>query len=593
MIHSLATTISLDSTTFDVAPFALTRTHSGVVRMIKFITTFLLLITASVAFAAGGVVSSADRRASEAGREMLRAGGSATDAALAMMLALTVVEPQSSGIGGGGFLVHHDGVTGKVATIDGREMAPAAAKPGRFLGADGKPMPFTEAFHGGLSVGVPGEIALMADAHKKWGKLPWARLFAPAIHLAEDGFKVTPRLRNFMYVMKDVWPAYEDAKALYWQDGAPKPVGTLIRNPALAALLKQMAARGPKAFYRGSNARAISAAAAKSAHNPAIITPRDIAGYRTRDRDAVCAPYRQYRLCGMGPPSSGATTVFQILGMLERFDLKALGPNDARSWHLIAEAMFLAYADRDKYLGDPDFVDVPVKGLLDRAYIARRSALVSPDTSLPRYEAGTPPGAPKRTSAVPGETAGTTHFVAVDGSGNIASMTTTIEMPFGSQLMANGYFLNNELTDFSFAPVKDGAPAANQVRPGKRPMSSMSPTIVYGPDGKPVFAVGAAGGARIIMQVAKTLIAHLDWGLSPRDAIAAPNIFFGGDGVIVETGTPLAAMAGALAGYGRVVVTGALLPSKANAAERTDTGWHGAADPRSEGVALEEDAPLP
>ncbi len=539
------------------------------------------------------MVTSADSRASEAGREILRQGGSAADAAMAMMLALTVVEPQSSGIGGGGFLVHHDSKTGKIQTIDGRETAPAAAKPDRFLGADGKPRGFVDSFPGGLSVGVPGNISLMADAHKKWGRLKWAALFAPAIRLAETGFIVSPRLGSALNQLKPIWKDFPAAQAIYWQDGRPKRAGELITNPALATLLRSVAKGGAPAFYTGKNAKAISSATQTSARNPAVITAKDIASYRAVDRDAVCMPYRESKLCGMGPPSSGATTVFQILGMLERFDLKALGKDDPRSWHLIAEAMFLAYADREKWLGDPGFVQVPISGLLDKTYIASRSALISAEKSLPRYEAGMPPGAPRRTSAISGEINGTTHFIAVDGAGNIASMTSTVEGPFGSQLNVNGYFLNNELTDFTFAPEKDGALVANRAEAGKRPLSSMSPTIVYDASGKPVFAVGAAGGKRIIMQVAKTLIAHLDWKLNARDAIAAPNLYFGGEAVIVEANTPLAAMMTPLAKLGRTVLSTDLMPSKANAAELTPQGWKGAADPRSDGVALEEDAPVP
>ena len=547
----------------------------------------LWLILPLAAQAAGGVASSADPRASEAGREILRAGGSAADAQMAMMLVLTVVEPQSSGIGGGGFFVYHDGRTGKTETVDGREMAPAATTPTRFLDANGKPLPFIKAFPGGLSVGVPGNIALMAQVHAKWGKLPWARLFDPAIRLAENGYQVTPLLASRLNQIKKIWVDFPQAQAIYWQDGRPKAVGETIKNPALAALLRSVAKRGAKAFYAGDNARAISSATAASARNKAVITARDIARYRAKDRPAVCANYRAYRLCGMGPPSSGATTVFQILGLIERFDMKAMGKDDPKGWHAIAEAMMLAYADREKYLGDADFVKVPVAGLLDKTYIASRSALISLDKSLPAYAAGDPPGAARRTAAISGEVAGTTHFVAVDGAGNVASMTSTIEGPFGSQLIANGYFLNNELTDFTLAPEKDGALVANRPQPGKRPLSSMSPTIVYGPDGKVILALGSAGGKRIIMHVAKTLIGVLDFGLSAKDAIALPNIYFGGEAILVEAGTSLDAMRGALAALGRTVVASDL-GSKVNAVERTPTGWRGEADPRSEGVALDE-----
>jgi gamma-glutamyltranspeptidase / glutathione hydrolase len=553
-----------------------------------FVALTLLLLLPSAAFAKGGVVTSADIRASEAGREILRAGGSAVDAEMAMMLALTVVEPQSSGIGGGGFLVYTDAKSGKIATIDGRETAPRSARTDRFMGADGKPMAFVDAFPGGKSVGVPGNIALMAAAHKKWGKLKWAQLFTPAIKLAEDGFVISPRLAATLSMMKGLWAGFDATQALYWKDGLPKRAGETMRNPALASVLRAIAKGGAKAFYSGDNADAIQIATTGAARNPATVSLEDLARYIAKERPALCGTYRVYKVCGMGPPSSGGTTILQMLGTIERFDMKKMGKDDPRSWHVMAEAMFLAYADREKYLGDPDFVSVPVAGLLDKAYVARRSALISLDTSLPSYEAGNPPGAPARTAAISGEVSGTSHFIAVDGAGNVASMTSTVEGPFGSQLLANGYFLNNELTDFSFAPTKDGAPVANRLQPGKRPLSSMSPTIVYGPDGKAIFAVGAAGGKRIIMQVMKTLVAHLDWGLSAQDAIAAPNIFFGGEAILVEQNTPLSAMMQPLATLGRMVVSSPIAPSKANAVERTAKGWQGAADPRSEGIALDE-----
>lgn len=552
-----------------------------------------LLLLVSLLFsvplqAQGGAVTAADPRAAEAGREMLRAGGTAADAALAMMLALSVVEPQSSGIGGGSFIVYHDAKSGQAATIDGRETAPAATKPDRFLDAGGKPLGFREAVVGGRSVGIPGNIALAAKAHGRWGKLKWRRLFDPAIRLAEEGYTVTPRLASVIRQMSPAWEGLDATRAVYFKDGQPIGAGETFRNPAKARLLREIARRGPRAFYAGANARAIADAVSKSPKGAVPLSASEIGRYKAKDRAPVCFAYRVYKLCGMGPPSSGATTVFQILGMLERFDLKALGKDSPTSWHLIAEAMMLAYADREQYLGDPDFVDVPVAGLLDKGYIAQRSALIGERTSLAKYEAGTPPGAKPRAPALSGETGGTTHFIAVDKWGNIASMTSTIEGPFGSQLVANGMSLNNELTDFSWVPVKNGAPIANRPQAGKRPLSSMSPTIVYDAAGKPVFAVGAAGGKRIIMQVTKTLIAHLDWELSAKDALAAPNIYFGGEAVLIEQGTALEAMMKEIAGLGRTVVTSPLAPSKANAMELTSAGWRGAADPRSDGAALEE-----
>ena len=548
---------------------------------------FAFLLVPNPAFAKGGVASAADPRAAEAGRTILREGGSAADAQMAMMLALTVVEPQSSGIGGGGFFVYHDAKAGKTFTVDGRETAPMSASPQLFLDANGKPLNFFQAFPGGKSVGVPGNIRLMEIVHKKWGKLPWAKLFEPAIKLADEGFAVTPVLESRIAGMGKLWDDFPAIKALYWQDGRPKHVGDTVHNPELAGLLRTVAANGPDSFYSGDIAAGIVNAVAQSERNPATLNRADLANYRAKERAPICFKYRIYKLCGMGPPSSGATTVFQILGMLERFDMKKMGKDSPATWHLIAEAMQLAYADREKYLGDPDFVSVPVKGLLDKNYIRSRSRLISEKAALRTYGAGTPPGAQKRTAAISSEVAGTTNFAAADGAGNIATMTSTVEGPFGSQLIASGMVLNNELTDFTFAPEKDGAPVANAVAAGKRPLSSMSPTMVYDAKGRPILALGSAGGKRIIMHVTKTLIGVLDFGLPVQDAIALPNIFFGNNVVLVEQDTPLAAMQAELTALGQPV-TSADLSSKVNAVERTPAGWRGAFDPRSEGAALEE-----
>ncbi len=534
-----------------------------------------------------GVVSSADPRAAAAGQEILRKGGSASDAAMAMMLALTVVEPQSSGIGGGGFLLYHEAKTGQISTIDGRETAPAAAEQTRFLNENGQPMKFINAFQGGISVGVPGNIRLMAMTHDKWGTLPWADLFGPAIRLAEQGYVVNETLQSRLDSVRSLWINFPEARAIYWQDGRPKRRGETVKNPDLAKLLRTVAAQGPDAFYSGPIAQNIVEATANAKINPAAITMADISGYAALPRDAVCMPYREFKVCGMGPPSSGATTVLQILGSLRPFDMKKLGKDNAQSWHLIAESMQLAYADREKYLGDPGFVNVPVQGMLSDSYLADRSALIQPGTSLGSYEAGTPPGAEHRTVALSSEIAGTTHFVAVDRKGNVASMTSTIEGAFGSQLIADGYFLNNELTDFTFAPEKDGAPVANRVQAGKRPLSSMSPTIVYNKNGRAVLALGSAGGKRIIMHVTKTLIGVIDFGLPLGEAIALPNIYFSNAAVLVEEGTFLADMAPQLSRYGQPVRS-TDLSSKVNGAQWRGTKWVGAADPRSPGIALTE-----
>ncbi len=553
--------------------------------MKRLLVAFIALLLPAAA-CAQGVVASADPRATEAGREMLRQGGSATDAALAMLVALTVVEPQSSGIGGGGFLLHHDAETRVLTTIDGRETAPAAARPDRFLTADGAPMPFLEAVPGGRSVGVPGNLRLMAMAHAKWGRLDWAALFQPAIRLAEQGYDVTAPLAAYTRILAPRWADFPETAALYLNDGEPLEVGDHIRNPALAAFLRRLAAEGADAFYTGENAEAIVNRVAQSPNSPGDMTLGDLAAYRAVERPAVCGGYRDYTVCGMGPPSSGATTVLQILGMLERFDIGEMGARSPTAWHLIGQAMRLAYADRGKYLGDPDFVSVPVAGLVDPGYLAHRARLIAPDRALERYQPGTPPGAQPRTDAVQPDVPGTTHFVAVDRAGNVVSMTSTVEGPFGSQLLANGYVLNNELTDFSFAPEEAGAPVANAVAPGKRPLSSMSPTIVYDAEGRPVLALGSAGGRRIIMHVAKTLIGVLDWDLPVAEAMALPNLYYDDAELLIEA-TPLGTeLAREIAPLG--AVRAADQGSKVTAVERTPEGWRGAADPRSVGTAATE-----
>jgi len=535
---------------------------------------------------AKGMVSAADPRAAEAGADMLRRGGSAADAAFATLLALNVVEPQSSGIGGGGYLVYSD--HGRAAvTFDGRETAPHAAG-GTWFYANGEPMAHEEAVPGGKSVGVPGNLRLMAMAHKRYGRLPWAILFQPAIRLARDGFKVTPRLYNALNSNRRTGAMSAEARAIFYgSDGNPLPVGTLVRNPAFAAFLERIAARGADSFYVGPNAQAIVATVNGSPLHPSKMSTGDIASYDARIRAPVCGTYRGYRVCGMGPSSSGGTTVFETLKQLERFNLSALGPHSPTSWHLIAESMRLAYADRDQYLGDADYVPVPVAGLMNARYLASRSTLISADRTMANVAPGHPPGAAKRIcTAVPVEERGTSHFVAVDAQGNVASETSTIESVFGSGLMTSGYYLNNELTDFNIVPGKDGCLTANRVQGGKRPRSSMSPTIVWGPDGRIRLALGAAGGATIPAQVLKTIIGVIDWHLTAQQAIALPVIFApGGDTVFLERGTFLEAMAPQLQELGHKVQVRD--PSfKANAVEWSNRGWMGGADPRSEGAAV-------
>ena len=537
-----------------------------------------------------GMVSAADPRAAEAGAEMLRGGGSATDAAIATMLALTVVEPQSSGIGGGGFYVTTN-TRGEIETIDGRETAPAAAHPKWFF-KDGVLLKFQEAVPGGTSVGVPGNIALAAKAHRAHGRLPWARVFAPAIRLAREGFAITPRLHAMLKSNARVAGFSPEGRALFFgADGQPLPVGTVVRNPALADTLEAVAREGAAAFYSGANSRAIIGKVTLAPVNPAPMTEADIAGYVAKDRAPVCGSYRGYRICSMGPPSSGATTLLATLIQVERFDMKALGKDNPVSWHLIAESQRLAYADRARYSADADFVAVPVAGMIDRKYLATRSALIDPAGSIAGVKAGTPPGAEKLSFAASPqlEEAGTSHFAVVDRAGNAVSYTSTIESPFGSGIVAGGYFLNNELTDFDMNPALDGRQVANRVEGGKRPRSSMTPTLVFGPDGRLRMVVGAAGGVTIPAQVIRAIIGVIDWDLPMQDALALPVIFAPGiDTVFVEQGSALEPMIPALKALGHAEVMPRNLPLKANAIELRGSQAWGAADPRSEGRAVAE-----
>lgn len=546
----------------------------------------LALLAAPAAASAQGVVSAADPRAAAAGTEILNAGGSATDAAIATMLALNVVEPQSAGIGGGAFFLQYDVKTGKIATVDGREAAPMAANDHWFYGPDGQPLSHMAAVPGGRSVGVPGTLRAMAKAHARAGKLPWARLFAPAIRLAREGFDVSPRLAN---ALRNYAPHVDaGVRAIYYQaDGKPLAAGARATNPQQAALLERVAKFGPDSFYVGPQAEKLVATVNGAARNPSKMTIGDLAAYDAKERPVLCASYRAYKICSMGPPSSGGVTVMMILAQLERFDMAKLGKDNPVAWHLFAESSRLAYADRDLYVGDPDYVQVPIAGLLDREYLAGRSALISPDGTMAEVKAGTPPGAPKRIAVKPQEVPGTTSLSVVDKAGNVAQVTTTIEGAFGSGLSVDGVMLNNELTDFDIVPEKDGYLVANRVEGGKRPRSSMAPTIVYGPDGKVRIAIGAAGGSTIIAQVAKALVGVIDWKLSAQDAIGLGLLYAPGKMAVAEKGTQLDAMVPALQALGEKVQS-APLGLKMNAVERVGGRWTGGADPRSEGVVMDQ-----
>lgn len=529
-----------------------------------------------------GAAAANDPRASRIGQDILRQGGGATDAAIAMMFALSVVEPQSTGLGGGGFIVRGD-AAGNVETIDGRETAPAAATDQWFIGPDGQPRERKAAILSGLSIGVPGNVALAAEAWRRHGKLPWADLVAPSIALARDGFPATPRLSGSLASFPERAGRDPAGKAmLYGKDGAAPVAGATVRLPELAATLEMIAQQGAESFYQGAFAADMAARIAADTPGAARMTEKDITGYKAQLRDPACMLYRLYRVCTMGPPSSGGYAVLAILKQLEGRDLAALGLRNPETWHVFIEAQRLAYADRARYIGDPGFVAVPLKGLLDPAYLAARAALIDPASTIPAAEPGQPEGAPQAL-ATPRQWPehGTTHFVAADGDGNMVSFTSTVEGAFGSGLAYRGFYLNNELTDFSFAPGEKGRPAANRVEGGKRPASSMSPTVVYDPQGKPLFVVGAAGGGLIPVQTVRAIIGVIDFRLSLRDALGLPFVMAVDDStVLVEKGTWMEALAPQLRklGHSRTVPFDQLL--RTTGALNTSQGWIAAHDPR-------------
>ncbi|WP_318403073.1 gamma-glutamyltransferase [Photobacterium leiognathi] len=472
------------------------------------------------------MIAAANKYASEAGADVLSKGGSAVDAMITAQLVLGLVEPQSSGIGGGGFLVYWDNDNNQMTTFDGRETAPFAATPRLFQDNQGKPLKFYDAVVGGRSVGTPGTIKLLWRSHEQYGKLAWKSLFLPAIKLAKDGFVVSPRLAAMIEKDANNLSRYPATKAYFFDnDGNPIKAGTKLTNPAYANTLLQIADYGPKAFYQGDIARDIVATVQQAEGNPGVLNTMDLASYSVKQREPICAPYRQYKVCGMGPPSSGALTLGQILAMLNHYPLDKLGADNVESWRLIGDASRLAFADRDRYMADSDYVPMPTRGLLDPAYLAQRAALLQGKQALTKVEPGSPPWnhAQKQTSDEALELPSTTHLSIVDEEGNVVSLTSTIENSFGSRLMVRGFLLNNELTDFSFRSQIDGVPVANRIEPGKRPRSSMTPTIVM-KDNQPVLTIGSPGGSQIIGYVAKTLVAYLDWGMDLQQAINLPNM---------------------------------------------------------------------
>jgi gamma-glutamyltranspeptidase / glutathione hydrolase len=534
------------------------------------------------------MVSSANALASEAGREILRAGGSAVDAAIATQLVLGLVEPQSSGLGGGAFILHWDNAGKALKTYDGRETAPASVRPDRFL-KDGKPIDFDTAVHSGLSIGTPGLVRLLESAHKQHGKLPWAELFAPAIRLARQGFMISTRL-HFLLRWFGPQGLSPEAKAYFFDgNGSPLPIGQTLRNEAYAATLEAIAKSGADAFYSGPIADAIVAAARNAPNAPGDLTLTDLANYKIVERDPVCVTYRAYRVCGMGPPSSGGIAVAQILKLIERFDTgsKPADAMNTAALHLVTEAQRLAYADRGRYLADPAFVAIP-SGLLDPDYLAKRSALIGPDKAQDKVAPGLPPGAANRAFGIDAtrESVGTSHISVVDGNGNAVAMTTTIEGAFGSGVFTSGFLLNNELTDFSFAPTDEtGTPIANRAEGNKRPRSSMAPILVFDEKGEFFASLGSPGGGRIILYVAKTLIGLIDWKLDAQAAIDQPNFGSTGGPLELEIGWSTIWKALMLRNYGHTVIP-SFMNSGVHAVVRRNGYLEGGADPRREGAAL-------
>ena len=534
------------------------------------------------------MVVAANPYAAKAGQAILAKGGSAIDAAIAIQAVLTLVEPQSSGIGGGAFLMHFDKAKNQLITYDGRETAPSAATSSLFLDAKtGQAVPWIKAVVGGRSVGVPGVVAAMSKAHQQHGILSWAELFEPAIRLSQQGFIVSPRLEKLL--SKKFNPGVHQiagTKDYFFPNGEALKAGSLKKNPQLAAFYQRLAKEGAKAFYHGDNAEKIAHTVQNSAIAPGVLTVSDINQYQAKTREAVCAPYHQYKICSMGPPSSGGVAVLQILKLLEHKNIGQYQPNAKEALHYFTQASRLAFADRDVFLADPDFNSIDVTQLLTPEYLNIRSKLIK-ERDMGLAVAGDPAIKLTKVTDDAYELPSTSHFSIVDAQGNAVSMTTSIEMAFGSTLMVNGYLLNNQLTDFALSPEKNGQPLINRVEPNKRPRSSMSPVIVFNQDGSLRLIIGSPGGSRIINYVAHTMIAVLDWQLPVQEAINLAKITNRNKVTTLEKDTELAELSEWFNEKGHTVRV-ADLNSGLHAIELIDGQLLGGADPRREGVALSE-----
>jgi gamma-glutamyltranspeptidase/glutathione hydrolase len=530
------------------------------------------------------MVAVANPHAATAGARVLKEGGTAADAMVAVQAVLGLVEPQSSGIGGGAFLVWFDATTRELTTLDGRETAPMAATPRLFQKANGERLKFWDAVVGGRSVGVPGTPALMEAAHKKWGQKAWSDLFAEAIDLAESGFAVSPRLAVLVAGDADRLGRFPDTAAYFFRDGKPLVEGSWLTNAEYADVMRRMANEGARVIYSGDIAKAIVDTVRGAESNPGVISLEDLNTYRVKERPAICTPFRGHQVCGMGPPSSGALTVGQILGLLNHFPVGS--KNDPQTLRLIGDASRLAFADRGRYMADSDFVPMPTKGLVSSDYLSERAKLLNGSTALTEVLPGNPEYSHASLWAddVSLELPSTSHISIVDSYGNALSMTTTIENGFGSRLMTNGFLLNNELTDFSFSSHSDGVPVANRVEPGKRPRSSMSPTIVL-KDGLPNLVIGSPGGSRIIGYVVQAIVAHIDWGMNVQAAVSTSHAVNRFGTYDLEKSTPLENMVEPLEALGYKVKLRAL-NSGLHAISITKDGLAGGADPRREGIAL-------